>query len=251
MHTAGAARIDGGPCGVRPRFGAAVVRPARRAGDPDGCRARRRGVLRACPVRDAVRPEPERHLPLARRTRRYCRLPGGDFRAGRRGGGTGPVTAVPDRHVAVFRCAAAWVRGEVRRDVDIACAAGTIVAVVPAGAAVDGFAAVSVEQLPGLVVPGFADAHSHVFHRALRGRTHDGTGTFWTWRERMYELAGRLDPDGLRELAFAGFLELLCAGYTAVGEFHYLHHPPGGGRYQDPNAMGLALAAAAADSGIA
>jgi formiminoglutamate deiminase len=160
------------------------------------------------------------------------------------------VTAVPDRHVAVFRCAAAWVRGEVRRDVDIACAAGTIVAVVPAGAAVDGFAAVSVEQLPGLVVPGFADAHSHVFHRALRGRTHDGTGTFWTWRERMYELAGRLDPDGLRELAFAGFLELLCAGYTAVGEFHYLHHPPGGGRYQDPNAMGLAISEAAQEASI-
>ncbi len=99
----------------------------------------------------------------------------------------------------------------------------------------------TVEHLPGLVIPGFADAHSHIFHRGLRGRTHDGSGTFWTWRDRMYELAGRLDPDGLRELAFAGYLELLCAGYTAVGEFHYLHHPPGGGRYDDPNAMGLAL----------
>ena len=52
-------------------------------------------------------------------------------------------------------------------------------------------------RLPGVVLPGFADAHSHAFHRALRGRTHDEGGTFWTWRERMYALAGRLDPDSL------------------------------------------------------
>ena len=50
----------------------------------------------------------------------------------------------------------------------------------------------------------------------------------------MYRLADRLDPDTLRDLAFAAYLELLCAGYTAVGEFHYLHHPPGGGRYANP-----------------
>ena len=106
------------------------------------------------------------------------------------------------------------------------------------------------EVLPGLVIPGFADAHSHVFHRALRGRTHGGGGTFWTWRELMYSLADRLDPDTLRALAFAAYLELLCAGYTAVGEFHYLHHPPGGGRYADPNVMGLAIADAAAEAGV-
>ena len=152
----------------------------------------------------------------------------------------------------VFRCAAAWIDGRIRREVDIACAAGRITSITDAGSPHDGLpVAGSVERLPGLVVPGFADAHSHIFHRGLRGRTHDGSGTFWTWRERMYDLAGRLDPDTLRELAFAGYLEMLCAGYTAVGEFHYLHHPPGGGRYDDPNAMGLALAAAAADSGIA
>src|SRR6185312_11823411 len=101
-------------------------------------------------------------------------------------------------------------------------------------------------RLSGLVFPGFANAHSHAFHRALRGRTHSGGGTFWTWRELMYSLADRLDPDTLRALAFAAYLELLCAGYTAVGEFHYLHHLPGGGRYADPNIMGLAIADAAA-----
>ncbi|MEP6560317.1 MAG: formimidoylglutamate deiminase [Nakamurella sp.] len=145
-----------------------------------------------------------------------------------------------------YRCAAAWIDGEIRRDVDIFCAGGKITAIEPSGGAAVG----PVERLPGLVVPGFADAHCHVFHRALRGRTHDGAGTFWTWRELMYELAGRLDPDTLRDLAFAAYLELLCAGYTAVGEFHYLHHPPGGGRYAEPNIMGLALADAAGATGI-
>ena len=80
------------------------------------------------------------------------------------------------------------------------------------------------------MVPGFADAHSHAFHRGLRGRTHDGRRHLLDLAGRMYRLADRLDPDSLRELAFAVYLEMLCAGYTAVGEFHYLHHPPGGGR---------------------
>jgi len=152
----------------------------------------------------------------------------------------------------VYRCAAAWIAGEVRFDIDIACAGGIITSITPntsiapTGPASDA----AVERLTGLVVPGFADAHSHIFHRGLRGRTHDGSGTFWTWRERMYQLAGRLDPDSLRELALAGYLEMLCAGYTAVGEFHYLHHPAGGGRYADPNAMGLAVADAAGQAGI-
>ena len=153
---------------------------------------------------------------------------------------------------AVYRCAAAWIDGAVRQDVDISCAAGLITSIedVWDSAGRRGPGPPPVQALPGLVVPGFADAHSHVFHRGLRGRTHDGSGTFWTWRQRMYELAGRLDPERLRELAFAGYLEMLCAGYTAVGEFHYLHHRPGGRAYTDPNAMGLAIAAAAGEVGI-
>ncbi len=106
------------------------------------------------------------------------------------------------------------------------------------------------EHLEGTVLPGFANAHSHAFHRALRGRTHAGTGDFWTWREQMYRAAGRLDPDSYRDLARAVFAEMVLAGWTAVGEFHYVHHGPGGTPYADPNAMGAALVDAAVDAGI-
>jgi formiminoglutamate deiminase len=105
-------------------------------------------------------------------------------------------------------------------------------------------------RLSGLVFPGFANAHSHAFHRALRGRTHHGGGTFWTWRDTMYQLAGRLDPDSYYALARLVYAEMVLAGFTGVGEFHYLHHGPDGVRYTVPNAMGAALVAAALDAGI-
>jgi formiminoglutamate deiminase len=104
--------------------------------------------------------------------------------------------------------------------------------------------------LTGLTVPGFANAHSHAFHRALRARTHTGKGTFWTWREKMYALADRLDPDSYHALARAPFAEMALAGVTCVGEFHYLHHGRGGTSYHDPNEMGHRLMAAAAEAGI-
>lgn len=106
------------------------------------------------------------------------------------------------------------------------------------------------ERLPGVVLPGLANCHSHAFHRALRGRTHDGGGTFWTWREGMYAVAARLDPDSYLALARATYAEMALAGISAVGEFHYLHHGPGGTRYEDPNEMGHVLVQAAADAGI-
>lgn len=105
-------------------------------------------------------------------------------------------------------------------------------------------------RLPGVVLPGLANAHSHAFHRALRGRTHRGGGTFWTWREGMYRVAAALDPDSYLALARATYAEMALAGITTVGEFHYLHHAPGGRRYADPNAMGAALIQAAAEAGI-
>ncbi|MHB8295008.1 MAG: formimidoylglutamate deiminase [Acidimicrobiales bacterium] len=107
----------------------------------------------------------------------------------------------------------------------------------------------SVVELPGVVLPGFANAHSHAFHRALRGRTHDEGGSFWTWRERMYALAARLDLETYRALATATYAEMALAGVTAVGEFHYLHHGPGGVPYE-PNAMGQVLIDAASAAGI-
>ncbi|GAA1935006.1 formimidoylglutamate deiminase [Nocardioides marmoribigeumensis] len=105
-------------------------------------------------------------------------------------------------------------------------------------------------RLAGLTIPGLANCHSHAFHRALRGRTQRGDGTFWTWREQMYAVAQRLDPDAYRELAVAVFGEMALAGITTVGEFHYLHHGPDGTPYDDPNAMGNALLDAAREVGI-
>ncbi|MEU5579864.1 formimidoylglutamate deiminase [Streptomyces huasconensis] len=104
--------------------------------------------------------------------------------------------------------------------------------------------------LRGLTLPGLADAHSHAFHRALRGTVQVGSGTFWTWREVMYGVADRLTPESYHALARAVYAEMALAGITTVGEFHYLHHQPGGTPYADPNAMGEALIQAAADAGV-
>jgi formiminoglutamate deiminase len=131
------------------------------------------------------------------------------------------------------------------RGVRVTADAGRIVAVERADGPATGDS-----RLAGVVFPGFANAHSHAFHRALRGRTHDRGGTFWTWRRQMYAVADRLDPDRYLALARAAYAEMALAGVTCVGEFHYLHHPPGGGRYADPNAMGEALVQAASDAGI-
>jgi formiminoglutamate deiminase len=99
------------------------------------------------------------------------------------------------------------------------------------------------ERLPGLTLPGLANAHSHAFQRALRGRTQGGAkGSFWTWREQMYELAKSLDPDSCLAISRAAFGEMALAGITCVGEFHYLH--------AEGNAMGEAVIAAAAEAGI-
>ncbi len=95
----------------------------------------------------------------------------------------------------------------------------------------------------GLTLPGFANAHSHAFHRALRGITQASRGTFWTWRERMYEVAARLDPDSYLALARAVYAEMTLAGVCCVGEFHYLHHGPGGVRVRGPERHGQGAAA--------
>src|SRR5690348_662490 len=105
-------------------------------------------------------------------------------------------------------------------------------------------------RLSGLTMPGLANAHSHAFHRALRGITQAGRGTFWTWRERMYQVAGQLDPESYLALARAVYAEMALAGISCVGEFQYLHHAPGGARYADQNAMGRALIEAAGQAGL-
>lgn len=145
-----------------------------------------------------------------------------------------------------YWCEHAWLGGDDAAAGVTISVGGDHIAAIAAGTTAPPGATV----LRGLTLPGLADAHSHAFHRVLRGRTQRGTGSFWTWREQMYALAASLDPDRYHRLARAVYGEMALAGVTAVGEFHYLHHGPGGMPYADPNAMGEALVTAAADAGV-
>ncbi|GAA1120695.1 formimidoylglutamate deiminase [Arthrobacter flavus] len=151
-----------------------------------------------------------------------------------------------------FWCEQAWVAGQgiqprVRIEADDA---GTITGVTwNVDAAPD-----DSRDLTGVVFPAAANAHSHAFHRVLRGRTHDGGGDFWVWREEMYRAAGTLTPASYERLATAVFAEMVVTGWTSVAEFHYVHHQPGGEPYEStgegPHAMELALCRAAVAAGI-
>ncbi|MBS0444842.1 MAG: formimidoylglutamate deiminase [Proteobacteria bacterium] len=106
----------------------------------------------------------------------------------------------------------------------------------------------------GPVVPGIANLHSHAFQRAFAGLTeHRGEAddSFWTWRDLMYRFALAISPDQLEAVALQLYIEMLQAGYTAVCEFHYLHHDAGGARYAEPAEMALRLQRAADAAGIA
>jgi formiminoglutamate deiminase len=146
-----------------------------------------------------------------------------------------------------FWCELAWLGGERAEPGVLIELEGERIASVTAGVASPPPQAVS---LRGVTIPGMANAHSHAFQRALRGRTHAGRGDFWTWRRRMYEVAVAIEPDVYYALARATFAEMALAGITAVGEFHYLHHGADGTRYEDPNALGKAVIDAAREAGI-
>jgi formiminoglutamate deiminase len=105
-------------------------------------------------------------------------------------------------------------------------------------------------ELHGLVLPGLANVHSHAFQRALRGRVEETGGDFWGWRDQMYSLAAGIGPEALYDLALATYGEMLMAGVTAVGEFHYLHHAPGGAHYPDTNLLARRLLEAARTAGL-
>jgi formiminoglutamate deiminase len=147
----------------------------------------------------------------------------------------------------LYWCELAWLGGDgvdagvtIEVDGDRITAVTRGVASAPSGAA----------RLAGVTLPGLANAHSHAFHRALRGVTQSQTGSFWTWRDQMYALADRLDPDHYLALARATFAEMVLAGITLVGEFHYLHHDRDGRPYTNPNEMGEALIRAASEAGL-
>jgi formiminoglutamate deiminase len=161
-----------------------------------------------------------------------------------------------------YRLERAWVDGAVHDDVLVEVEGGRFTSVTPGARNSRFLHATAADKrefhrvpgetraVPGLTLPGFANAHSHAFHRALRGRTQRERGTFWTWREQMYAVAERLDPDSYFTLARATYREMVAAGITTVGEFHYLHHQPDGTPYDEPNAMGLALVEAAREAGL-
>ena len=107
--------------------------------------------------------------------------------------------------------------------------------------------------LPGPVLPGLVDAHSHAFQRAFAGlaeRRSSAQDDFWSWRDRMYGVALRIRADQLRAIAGQLYTELLCGGYTQVCEFHYLHHGMDGTPCSDGWPMSQALCDAAASTGI-
>lgn len=143
-----------------------------------------------------------------------------------------------------FHAEFAWLGGTAAEaDVLIETDGDRITAVTPGVPAPPG-----ARRLPGLTMPGLANTHSHVFHRAIRGHSQSGVADFWRWRDLMYGVAERLDPDLLYELALATYAEMALSGITSVGEFHYVHHGPDGRRYRDHNAMGRAVVRAANDS---
>jgi formimidoylglutamate deiminase len=108
------------------------------------------------------------------------------------------------------------------------------------------------DEAVGYIIPGLCNAHSHAFQRALAGHTEQrspaGRDNFWSWRERMYELAGRVDADTLTAIARQVYCEMLSSGYTSVAEFHYLHRDPK--NLDAVDTMFAAISKAAADSGI-
>ena len=109
-------------------------------------------------------------------------------------------------------------------------------------------------RLPGVVIPGMPNLHSHAFQRAMAGLTERGGGAaqadFWSWRQTMYSFVSRLTPEQVEAIAAHLYVEMLKAGYTGVAEFHYLHNPPGGGRYGDVAELARRVAAGAAAAGI-
>jgi formimidoylglutamate deiminase len=126
---------------------------------------------------------------------------------------------------------------------------GAEIASVAAGMA----APASAERSSGIAVPGVGNVHSHAFQRAMAGlaeRRGDREDSFWTWREMMYRFLARMTPDDIEAVAAWLYVEMLEAGFTTIGEFHYLHNAPDGSRYADPAETGGRIAAAAAASSI-
>ncbi|NNJ17997.1 formimidoylglutamate deiminase [Pseudomonas putida CSV86] len=136
-----------------------------------------------------------------------------------------------------------WAK-QVRIEVD----ANGVLTSIQAGASPDG-----AEKLGGPLLPGMPNLHSHAFQRAMAGLAEvagNPNDSFWTWRELMYRLVGKISPEQLEIIARQLYIEMLKAGYTSVAEFHYVHHDPLGKAYADPLELSRRISAAASHSGI-
>ncbi|WP_109808105.1 formimidoylglutamate deiminase [Sphingosinithalassobacter portus] len=134
-----------------------------------------------------------------------------------------------------------------RDSVRVTLAGDTIADVAPGAAPQPG------DQCFGPALPGIPNVHSHGFQRGMAGlaeRAGDDADSFWTWREAMYRFVDRLDPEGFAAIAALAYAEMLESGFTAVGEFHYLHHAPDGRAYAAPARMAQAVVEAASETGI-
>ncbi len=109
------------------------------------------------------------------------------------------------------------------------------------------------DERHGIAIPGLPNLHSHAFQRGIAGLTErrgSQEDSFWSWRELMYRFVERIDADEFEALSAFAYAEMLEAGFTHVGEFHYLHHDRGGTPYADPGELAGRIAAAAEQSGI-
>jgi formimidoylglutamate deiminase len=133
------------------------------------------------------------------------------------------------------------------RDVRISVADGSIVAVAA------GASRAVADRIAGIAIPGVPNLHCHAFQRGMAGlaeRRGPAADSFWTWREVMYRFLQRLSPDDVEAIAAFAYMEMLEAGFTTVGEFHYLHHDVDGRPYADLGEMAQRIAAASAQARI-
>jgi formimidoylglutamate deiminase len=150
--------------------------------------------------------------------------------------------------VASFWFDHAWLASGWARHVRVTTAGGSITSVTAATAARPD------DARHAIALPGLPNLHSHAFQHAMAGLAEragaEGQDDFWTWRHLMYDQVNRLAPDQLQAIAAMAQIEMLEAGFTRVGEFHYVHHQPDGSAYDAPAEMAAAIAAAASETGI-
>ena len=109
------------------------------------------------------------------------------------------------------------------------------------------------ESIKGPLLPGMPNLHSHAFQRAMAGLAEvagNPNDSFWTWRDLMYRLVGKISPEQLGVIARQLYIEMLKAGYTSVAEFHYVHHDSTGLPYANPTELALRISEAARSTGI-